>query len=140
MSSTKSIIFLGKSTLCNRIAGLPHDALLFPVSSAAVSCTQSTKFGNVFFGGNIVSDTYLHPRSVLILGNKERPISVIDTIGFDDPDKDTDVKIISELVEKLRTKVDHVNLFVIAVNGQNPRLDGSLVAMLKIFMVSEINQ
>ena len=77
---------------------------------------------------------------MLILGNKERPISVIDTIGFDDPDKDTDVKIISELVEKLRTKVDHVNLFVIAVNGQNPRLDGSLVAMLKIFMVSESNQ
>ena len=88
----------------------------------------------------LIGDTYLHTRSMLILGNKERPISVIDTIGFDDPDKDTDVKIISELVEKLRTKVDHVNLFVIAVNGQNPRLDGSLVAMLKIFMVSESNQ
>ena len=41
----------GKSTLCNRIAGLAHDANLFPVSAAAMSCTQSTKFGNVNFGG-----------------------------------------------------------------------------------------
>ena len=41
----------GKSTLCNRIAGLAHNANLFPVSAAAMSCTQSTKFGNVSFGG-----------------------------------------------------------------------------------------
>ena len=41
----------GKSTLCNRIAGLAHDANLFPVSAAAMSCTQSTNFGNVNFGG-----------------------------------------------------------------------------------------
>ena len=41
----------GKSTLCNRIAGLGHDDTLFPVSAAAKSCTQSTKFGNVNFGG-----------------------------------------------------------------------------------------
>ena len=41
----------GKSTLCNRIAGLGHDATLFPVSAAAMSCTQSTKFGDVKFGG-----------------------------------------------------------------------------------------
>ena len=74
---------------------------------------------------------------MVILGKKERPVSLIDTIGFDDPDKDTDVKIISELVEKLKTKVDFVNLFMIAVNGQNQRLDGSLLAMLKIFVVSD---
>ena len=54
---------LGKSTLCNRIAGLPHDSSLFPVSAAAVSCTQSTKFGNVAFGGNT---TFL---IVLVNGN-----------------------------------------------------------------------
>ena len=41
----------GKSTLCNRIAGLASNDTLFPVSAAARSCTQSTKFGNVAFGG-----------------------------------------------------------------------------------------
>ena len=74
---------------------------------------------------------------MLILGNKERLVSLIDTIGFDDPDNDTDAKIISELVDKLTKKCDRVHLFVIAVNGQNPRMDGSLVAMLKIFKVIE---
>ena len=63
-------------------------------------------------------------------------VSLIDTIGFDDPNNDTDVVIIAELVDKLMNNCDKVNLFAIAVNGQNPRLDGSLVAMIKIFQVS----
>ena len=42
---------LGKSTLCNRIAGLAPNASLFPVSDSANSCTQGTKFGNVSFWG-----------------------------------------------------------------------------------------
>jgi len=106
----------GKSSLCNRIAGYPANANIFPVSAAAASCTQSTQFGTVMFGGN-----------------NERPLSLIDTIGFDDPNNDTDVKIIAELVDKLKNSCDHVNVFAIAVNGQAPRLDGSLVAMIKIF-------
>jgi len=106
----------GKSTLCNRIAGLTHDDALFPVSEGAQSCTQSTAFGHIRFGGN-----------------KERLVSLIDTIGFDDPNNDTDVKIIAELVDKLMNNCDKVHLFIIAVNGQAPRLDGSLVAMIKIF-------
>ena len=60
-------------------------------------------------------------------------LSLIDTIGFDDPEKDADAEIISELVIKLRDNCDHVNLFIIAVNGQNPRLDGSLIGMIRIF-------
>ena len=91
---------------------------MFPVSAAAVSCTQATAFGNINFGGN-----------------KERILSLIDTIGFDDPNNDTDVTIIAELVDKLQNNCDDVHLFIIAVNGQNPRLDGSLVAMIKIFEV-----
>ena len=106
----------GKSSLCNRIAGHEANASIFPVSAAATSCTQTTKFGNVKFGGD-----------------KERLVSLIDTIGFDDPDNDTDVKIISELVDKLKNNCDHVNMFAIAVNGQAPRLDGALVAMIRIF-------
>ena len=58
---------------------------------------------------------------------------MIDTIGFDDPNRDTDCNIISELVLRLRDHCDYVNLFIIAVNGQSPRLDGSLVAMIRIF-------
>jgi len=111
----------GKSTLCNRIAGLTHDDALFPVSEGAQSCTQSTAFGHIRFGGN-----------------KERLVSLIDTIGFDDPNNDTDVKIIAELVDKLMNNCDKVHLFIIAVNGQAPRLDGSLVAMIKIFQVKMI--
>jgi len=106
----------GKSSLCNRIAGFPANADIFPVSSEATSCTQSTQFGNIKFDGN-----------------PERIMSLIDTIGFDDPNNDTDVKIIAELVDKLKNSCDYVNLFAIAVNGQAPRLDGSLVAMIKIF-------
>ena len=70
-----------------------------------------------------------------ILGNKERLVSLIDTIGFDDPNNDTDIKIIAELVDKLMNKCDKIHLFIIAVNGQAPRLDGSLVAMITIFQV-----
>ena len=58
--------------------------------------------------------------------------SIIDTIGFDDPSNDTDANIISELVLKLKNHCDHVNLFIIAVNGQNPRLDASLIGMIRI--------
>ena len=59
--------------------------------------------------------------------------SLIDTIGFDDPDNDVDANIIAELVLKLKNYCDHVNLFIIAVNGQNPRLDASLIGMIRIF-------
>merc|ERR1712037_226584 len=106
----------GKSSLCNVLCGADHDADVFPVSAEAMSCTQRTFFCEANFNKN-----------------KEEPISLIDTIGFDDPDKDDDAKIIAELVLKLKNGCDFVNLFVIAVNGQNPRLDGSLLGMIKIF-------
>jgi len=106
----------GKSSLCNVLVGADHDAQVFPVSAEAASCTQKTFFCEAFFNND-----------------KGLPISLIDTIGFDDPDKDDDAKIISELVLKLKNSCDHVNLFIIAVNGQNPRLDGSLLGMIRIF-------
>ena len=43
----------GKSTLCNVISGLPHNANLFPVSAEAVSCTQETQLADVFFNNQI---------------------------------------------------------------------------------------
>merc|ERR1712051_98689 len=106
----------GKSSLCNVLCGADHDADLFPVSAEAMSCTQRTFFCDAFFlqqqGGALLPDY---------------------TIGFDDPDKDDDAGIISELVLRLKHGCDHVNLFIIAVNGQSPRLDGSLLGMIKIF-------
>ena len=107
----------GKSALCNRIFGKDFNSNIFPVSGAATSCTQSTVLGAGHFDAT-----------------KERtPVNLIDTIGFDDPKNDTDLKIIVELVSKLKGRCSYVNLFAIAVNGQNPRLDGSLVEMIKIF-------
>merc|ERR1712037_568728 len=106
----------GKSSLCNVLVGADHDADLFPVSAEAMSCTQRTVFCDAFFNKD-----------------KEWPFSLIDTIGFDDPDKDDDAGIIAELVLRLKHGCDFVNLFIIAVNGQNPRLDGSLLGMIKIF-------
>ena len=105
----------GKSSLCNVLAGKECNAKYFPSSSKSTSCTQKTRFKNVFFNGD-----------------KKKQVTVIDTMGFDDPTKNHDAKIIAELVVKLKTKCDYVNLFVLAVNGQNPRLDGSLLTMIRI--------
>lgn len=69
-------------------------------------------------------------------GNKERHMSLIDTIGFDDPERDADADIIAELVDKLKNKCDHVNLIAIVVNGTAPRFDKSLVSMVRVFQVS----
>ena len=106
----------GKSTLCNVISGLPHNAKVFPVSAEAVSCTQETQLTDVYFNGQ-----------------HDKPISLIDTIGFEDPKNDTDAVVIADLVTKLHNRVDYVNTFILAVNGQSPRLDGSLLGMIKIF-------
>ena len=111
----------GKSTLCNVITGNAPDAVVFAVSAAAESCTQSTQFAEAFYAND-----------------PAYPMSVIDTIGFDDPSQNRDAEIIAELVTKLRDNCDHVNLFMIAVNGQNPRLDGSLIGMIRIFEVEVI--
>ena len=91
----------GKSSILNVLSGHAADANIFPVSSAAESCTQKTKFANVNFNGD-----------------PSFPISLIDTIGFDDPRKNEDAAIIAELVCKLKSSCNHINLFVIAVNGQ----------------------
>ena len=107
---------VGKSTLCNVLAGLDPNCDAFPTSAEAVSCTQTTQFGDICFNGN-----------------REDPISLIDTIGFCDPEDDYDANVISDLVVKLRSSCDYVNLVALVVNGEHPRLDGSLVGMIRIF-------
>ena len=105
----------GKSSLCNVLSGYSFNADLFEVSAESRSCTQKTNFRNVFFNGD-----------------RMKPISILDTLGFDDLNNDTDTTIISDLVVKLKINCDYVNLFLIAVNGQDPRLNGSLIGMLKV--------
>ena len=75
----------GKSSLCNKISGLKSNSQAFPVSPASESCTQSTVLANIKFGGN-----------------RERLVSLIDTMGFDDPNSDNDARIITELVNTLK--------------------------------------
>ena len=57
----------------------------------------------------------------------ERPTKISDTIGFGNPDRDTDAYAIHEFVSKLKeVETQTVNFFTIAVNTQNRRLDKSL--------------
>ena len=77
----------GKSTLCNVLSGLPHNANVFQVSAGALACTQETQLADVFFNGQ-----------------KDKPISIIDTIGFDDPKNDVDAVVIADLVTKLQNR------------------------------------
>ena len=107
----------GKSSLCNVLTGVAHDASVFPVSSGAASCTRKTQMANVFYNGE-----------------GEKPVTLIDTEGFDATnDLENDARIIGELVANLQNKCDHVNVFCIAINANNRRLDGALVGMMKIF-------
>ena len=114
--SSKVLLIIGKTGTGNRISGYPSNSRIFPVSGGAVSCNQNTVLSSVHFNGD-----------------RDKPVGLIDTIGFDDPNNDTDVQVIADLVDKLKNGCDYVNLFGIAVNGQSPRLDGSLVAMIRIF-------
>ena len=110
----------GKSTLCNVLAGKSPDLDVshggFPVSESVDACTKKTTFGDFFYAGDL-----------------KRPVTIIDTPGFDDPTKNHDAVIISDLVETLAENFGGIHQILIAVNGTNPRLDGSMKAMIDIF-------
>ena len=106
----------GKSTLCNVLAGDDPKSDNFPVSSGVDPKTGYTQLANVFFNGD-----------------RGKPISIIDTEGFNsDSDKISDAKIISGLVGTLQKKCDFINLFVIAINGTEKRFGGAVIGMLRI--------
>ena len=106
----------GKSSLANVLSGNKYNDELFQSSAGADSCTQRNEIADVF-----------------LMGDTEKPLTLIDTVGFDDKDKDLDDDIISDLLATLQERVDFINSFVITINGQNSRLDKSLEYMLKIF-------
>ena len=106
----------GKSSLCNALSGNQNSVELFQSSAGADSCTQRNEIADVF-----------------LMGDEERPVNLIDTVGFDDKDKNLDDDIISDLLATLQERVDYIHTFVITLNGQNSRFDKSLEDMLKIF-------
>ena len=112
----------GKSTLCNILAGEPHSSNLFPASPDPNGRTHHTSIKT----------------QLSYIGNEERPITIIDTQGFNDPgmigaeETKKNHEIIYELLQKLTT-IRHVNLFVICLNGMNFRIHESLVYMIKLF-------
>ena len=70
----------------------------------------------------------------------ERPTKIIDTIGFGNPDRDTDAYAIHELVNKLKEVETQTVIFTIAVNAQNRRLDKSLLNMIVIFQKKMVSK
>ena len=68
------------------------------------------------------------------LGHQKQPeITIIDTPGFGDKDKEEN-NTISNLVDFLKNKILFVHVFVIAVNGQEtPRFTNAMQSMLSIF-------
>ena len=65
--------------------------------------------------------------------DKTRPITIIDTVGFDDASKESDDTETTALITKLKRDFSHINLFVIVLYGNNPRIDKSQKEMLDLF-------
>ena len=112
----------GKSSCCNIFVGEPHNSELFPVSRFSEETTHETKIYSAYFRGDC-----------------DRPVTVIDTQGFNDPNaagesrREANQAIIMELMKNL-TKVSHINMFLICVNGTTlRRINHSLIYMLKVF-------
>ena len=60
------------------------------------------------------------------------PVTIIDTPGFGDS-LENETKTIDELVDVLKNQVKHVHVFVLAFNGESPRLSFSLKSMIRLF-------
>ena len=105
---------MGKSTLCNAITS----SQAFMVSSGTESCTQEVRVQDGLFRGD-----------------DAKPITIIDTVGFNDGLKESDDSETTALIRKLKSDLSHINLFVIVLDGNNPRIDKSQKDMLRLFGV-----
>ena len=98
------------------MSGFDASSDKFPVSSGPASCTQSAVIQDVTFDAD-----------------ENKPVRLVDTMGFNDPDKDIDVDVAAKFIAQLKQECDSVSLFGIAINGQSPRIDASLKQMLMLF-------
>ena len=105
----------GKSTLCNIFAGKKHDDDTFPVGDEWTSCTHATS-------GKIVKWR----------GTSGRKIHLFDTPGLKNEDSGADNYNIDQMVDYFKNAW-YVNVFLLVINGANPRFDSSLISMLKVF-------
>ena len=113
----------GKSTLCNFLTGNRCDSKEFKVGNSKIKrgTEETTIKSHAFF-----------------LGDKNRPFTIIDTPGFNDPgrlvngSRNDDKAIVNELMSKLST-VNHINLFVVCLNGAVLELRESMRYVLNYF-------
>ena len=98
------------------MSGFDASSDKFPVSSGPASCTQFAVIQDVTFDAD-----------------ENKPVRLVDTMGFNDPDKDIDVDVAAKFIAQLKQECDSVSLFGIAINGQSPRIDASLKQTLELF-------
>jgi len=105
---------VGKSSLANVFIGESPDCknCTFPIGNGSDSKTKETKYAEGKWLG--VGTTF----------------TVIDTPGFGDTDND-DNQLIDEMVDVLKHVVNTTNVFLLAFNGQDERMDTLTQQMLR---------
>ena len=107
----------GKSEVFNQIAGHQVNSSLYSVSSANATSseTQEVRFVSI------------HEK-----GSQDNTVSLIDTVAFDPQDRKGNSKIIADLVNRLKSDCDFVNLIGLCLDGQDPFLDESHTSVLGV--------
>ena len=103
----------GKSETGNTLLG---NANLFKTSAEFESETTDTKANRGFWFND----------------SEQGEVIVIDTPGLGDS-KGRDSTHIAHMVDRLKGEIKRVKTFILVMNGQHPRLDDQLKAMLQLF-------
>jgi len=114
---------VGKSSLANRLLGrgFLHD------SGDDKGCFKE---GQDFSDG--VTMGTCHEKGYY-LGDPNKPVTLIDTPGFGVTDINVETDHIDKLVDVLKNEIEHVHVFLIAVEGGTARYKKELDSMLKLF-------
>lgn len=104
----------GKSEVFNQIAGHQVNSSLSS-ANATSNETQEVRFVSI------------HEK-----GSKDNTVSLIDTVAFDPQDEKGNSKIMADLVNKLKSDCDFVNLIGLCLDGQKPSLDESHTSVLGV--------
>ena len=99
----------GKSSLCNILSNSTE--CLFPISKL-----DKIHIENVTWR------------------ESEKTFCLIDTPGLFADERNRENEILDQMINELKIKVNHVNVFAIVLNGTNPRFDQSRKQMIRMFM------